>query len=64
METTASPATTSQSARRAAVEVFRYDDQIVRMFVLATLIWGFVGMLVGVIIASRSFCPRPTSANT
>ena len=33
------------------LEVFRYDDQIVRMFVLATAIWAAVGMLVGVIIA-------------
>ena len=28
-----------------------YDDQIVKMFLLATTIWGFVGMLVGVLIA-------------
>lgn len=33
------------------VEHFEYDDAIVRKFILATLIWGFVGMLVGVIIA-------------
>ena len=32
-------------------ETFSYDEKIVRMFVLATAIWGFVGMLVGVIIA-------------
>ncbi|MGA7304377.1 MAG: cytochrome-c oxidase, cbb3-type subunit I [Rhodothermales bacterium] len=31
--------------------VFRYDDKIVRMFVLATAIWGLVGMLVGLLIA-------------
>jgi cbb3-type cytochrome c oxidase subunit I len=28
-----------------------FDDQITRYFVIATAIWGFVGMLVGVIIA-------------
>jgi cytochrome c oxidase cbb3-type subunit I/II len=28
-----------------------YDDAIVRKFVLATLLWGVVGMLVGIIIA-------------
>lgn len=28
-----------------------YDDQIVRRFVSVTVIWGFVGMLVGVILA-------------
>ena len=30
-----------------------YDDAIVRAFSLATIIWGAVGMLVGVIIASQ-----------
>ena len=33
------------------VEKFKYDDAIVRKFVWATLIWGLVGMLVGLIIA-------------
>ena len=32
-------------------ETFRYDDAIVRKFVLATIIWGLVGMLAGVWIA-------------
>lgn len=32
------------------MEVYRYDEQIVRMFVLATAIWGVVGMLVGALI--------------
>ncbi len=32
-------------------EVVRYDDRITRQFLWATLIWGVVGMLVGVIIA-------------
>jgi cbb3-type cytochrome c oxidase subunit I len=54
--TSASPATAK--SRRSAVEVFRYDDQIVRFFVLATLIWGLVGMLVGVIIALQIFLPE------
>ena len=29
---------------------FRYDDAIVRRFLLATFVWGFVGMLVGLIV--------------
>jgi cytochrome c oxidase cbb3-type subunit I/II len=29
----------------------RYDDKIVKMFLGATILWGAVGMLVGVIIA-------------
>ena len=33
------------------LETFKYDDEIVRKFVIATVIWGVVGMLVGVIIA-------------
>ena len=41
----------SARAGRARLDVFAYDEQIVRWFVLATSIWGFVGMLVGVFIA-------------
>ena len=33
------------------VEVFSYDEQITRLFVLATVAWGFVGMLVGLLLA-------------
>ena len=32
-------------------ETFRYDDAIVRKFVLATIFWGLVGMSAGVYIA-------------
>ncbi len=41
----------AQAAPRPALDVFRYDDRIVRHFTLATILWGFVGMLVGVVIA-------------
>jgi cytochrome c oxidase cbb3-type subunit I/II len=37
----------------STVEHFSYDDAIVRKFIIATLVWGFVGMLVGVVIASQ-----------
>ena len=30
-----------------------YDDQIVRMFSLASIVFGAVGMIVGVLIASQ-----------
>jgi cytochrome c oxidase cbb3-type subunit I/II len=30
-----------------------FNDQIVRQFLLATLVWGIVGMLVGVFVASQ-----------
>jgi cbb3-type cytochrome c oxidase subunit I len=43
---------------RGSVEIFRYDDQIVRMFVLATMFWGTIGMLAGVIIAIQIFIPE------
>ncbi|MBA2664733.1 MAG: cytochrome-c oxidase, cbb3-type subunit I [Bradymonadaceae bacterium] len=33
------------------IETVRYDDAIVRLFVMATLIWGLVGMLVGLVLA-------------
>ncbi len=29
------------------IERFVYDDAIVRKFMLATIVWGVVGMLVG-----------------
>ena len=34
-------------------ETVSYDDAIVRKFVIATLLWGAIGMLVGVIIAAQ-----------
>jgi cytochrome c oxidase cbb3-type subunit I/II len=33
------------------LERFSYNDAIVRMFVTATLVWGVVGFLVGLLIA-------------
>jgi cytochrome c oxidase cbb3-type subunit I/II len=38
-------------ARNERMEQFVYDDAIVRLFLLATLVWGLVGMLVGIVIA-------------
>lgn len=38
-------------------ETFNYDNKIVRNFAIATAIWGVVGMLVGVIIATQLFEP-------
>lgn len=34
-------------------ETFSYDDKIVKMFAIATVIWGVVGMLLGVTIAAQ-----------
>ncbi len=33
------------------VEEFQYDDKVVRKFAIATVLWGVVGMLVGLLIA-------------
>jgi len=41
----------------APLESFVYDDAIVRLFAAATIIWGIVGMLVGVIIALQLAFP-------
>lgn len=35
------------------VESFSYDDAIVKKFSIATIIWGAVGMLVGVLLAAQ-----------
>ena len=39
------------------LQQFKYDNKIVRDFAIATVVWGVVGMLVGVIIASQLFAP-------
>ncbi len=42
----------------ANVEQFSYDNKIVRNFAYATMIWGAVGMLVGLLIAFQIFLPK------
>ena len=39
------------------LETFKYDNTIVRKFTIATAVWGIVGMLVGVFIATQLFIP-------
>ncbi|MCK9488013.1 MAG: cytochrome-c oxidase, cbb3-type subunit I [Xanthomonadales bacterium] len=34
-----------------------YNDKVVRQFAIATLVWGIVGMLVGVVIATQLYWP-------
>ncbi len=41
------------STKSTHLEQFSYDNKIVRNFAIATIIWGIVGMLVGVIIATQ-----------
>lgn len=48
------------SVSRPSVESFRYDDDIVRKFVGATMLFGVVAMLVGVLIALQMANPALT----
>jgi cytochrome c oxidase cbb3-type subunit I/II len=43
--------------QESTIEHFSYDNRIVKNFAVATIIWGIVGMLVGVLIASQLFAP-------
>lgn len=40
------------------LEKFSYDNKIVRDFAFATMLWGVVGMLVGLLIATQLFAPE------
>ena len=42
----------------AALEKFQYDNKIVRNFAFATIIWGVVGMLVGLWVALLMVFPQ------
>ncbi len=44
-------------AAAPAIERFTYDDAVVRKFLIATVLWGVVGMLVGVIAALQLVNP-------
>lgn len=39
------------------LERFEYDNRPVKLFAIATMVWGIVGMTVGIIIASQLFHP-------
>ena len=40
-----------------ALEKFSYDNKIVKMFAIATIVWGVVGMLVGLLVAFQFIFP-------
>ncbi len=44
------------------VETIRYDDKIARMFFIATIVWGIVAFLAGVIVATLLFLPETNFA--
>ncbi|WP_291401216.1 cytochrome-c oxidase, cbb3-type subunit I [Daejeonella sp.] len=45
------------------LEKFNYDNKIVRNFAIATVIWGLVGMLVGLLVALQLFKPEMNLGN-
>jgi cytochrome c oxidase cbb3-type subunit I/II len=53
---------TEYAQTKRLLDHFSYDDQIVRLFCLATLIWGFVGTLAGLIVAILLVLPQLTIA--
>ena len=42
------------------VEKFYYDNKIVRAFGYATVLWGIVGMLAGLLVAIQFYYPAAT----
>src|SRR4249919_410773 len=47
-------------AAAPAAEATTYNYQVVRQFAIMTVVWGIVGMLVGVIIAAELMFPDLT----
>lgn len=46
-----------------SLEQFSYDNKIVKYFGVATIAWGLVGMLVGLIVAIQLFLPEANLGN-
>ncbi|MEO5911228.1 MAG: cytochrome-c oxidase, cbb3-type subunit I [Pelobium sp.] len=42
---------------------FYYDNKIVRDFAIATIVWGIIGMTVGLLIATQLFSPSMNMGN-
>ena len=45
------------------LEKFTYDNKIVRDFGIATIVWGIIGMLVGLIVATQLISPSMNLGN-
>ena len=50
------------SMNEEAKPAAQYDDTVVRQFTLMAVVWGVVGMLVGLFIAAQLACRNSTSA--
>jgi cytochrome c oxidase cbb3-type subunit I/II len=44
-------------------EKFYYDNKIVRNFAIATILWGIIGMTVGLLIATQLYSPSMNMGN-
>ena len=42
-------------------QINAYNDKVVRQFTIMTVVWGVIGMLVGVLIASQLIWPQLTA---
>lgn len=49
----ATTTTGGQPESKGRVESFAYDNKIVKFFAIATMVWGIVGFLVGLIVAIK-----------
>ncbi|MBN7812362.1 cytochrome-c oxidase, cbb3-type subunit I [Algoriphagus sp. H41] len=47
----------------STLERFHYDNKIVKYFGAATVIWGLIGMLVGLLAATQLFLPEANLGN-
>ncbi len=47
----------SNAGTSGHIETVRYDNAIVRLFAMATMVWGIIGFLVGLIVAIKFYSP-------
>jgi cytochrome c oxidase cbb3-type subunit I/II len=58
MSTTRPSTSAAAPSAETWTDTVTYNDKVVRQFLLATVLWGVVGMLVGLIIASQLAWPQ------
>ncbi|NQW30488.1 MAG: cytochrome-c oxidase, cbb3-type subunit I [Ignavibacteria bacterium] len=52
------PSVQNANGNNARVETIAYDNNIVRLFAVASLVWGLVGFLVGILVAIKFYLPE------
>jgi len=55
--TTALPAAEPAAMTKSGAQVEVYNDRVVRQFTVMTVVWGIIGMAVGVVIAAQLIWP-------